>query len=126
MRLLDVLNGAVTVREALVYIDRLPPDSALAEAMAQDDDLAQRMEQGEPAPYRPRITEFGPTNQLLTTIADRLTEVVAAVAALGGGNVEPSFLPRPETAAERALARIESAGYDYLLERIEEARARKG
>ena len=114
----------MTPREALVYIDRLPPDSALAEAMAQDDDLAERLSQGERAPYRPRVTEFGPTNQLLATVVDRLTEVVAAVAALGGGKVEVQFHPRPETAADRFAARVEDASYDYLLERIEEARMR--
>jgi hypothetical protein len=130
MRLLDllskVMDGAMTPREVLVYIDRLPPDSALAEAMAQDDELAAQLRDGEQAPYRPRITEFGPTNQLLTKVVDRLTEVVAAVAALGGGKAEVQFEPRPETAAERLASRVEEAGYDYLLERIEEARAKAG
>ena len=130
MRFLDllgkVLDGDMTPREMLVYIDRLPSDSALAEAMAQDDDLAQRMGRGEDVPHRPRVRDFGPTNQLLTTVADRLAEVVAAVAHLGGGKVDPTPLPRPETAAERLASRVEEAGYDYLLERIEEARAKAG
>jgi len=124
-RFLDVFDGIMSPREALVLIGRLPGDSALAEAMAQDDELAQRASTGE-SPQRPRIRDFGPTNQLLTTVADRLAEVVAAVAHLGGGKVEPTPLPRPETAAERLASRLEVAGYDYLLERIEEARAKAG
>lgn len=133
VRLLDVLAGEMSPREAMVLVDHLPVDSAFAEASAQDDELAEllaaeRDDEDEDAPARaPRITEFGPTNQLLTAVYDRLGEVIAAIVASAGGKpppVRPS--PRPETAADRLAKKVAEASQDYLLEQIEEARRREG
>lgn len=55
---------------------------------------------------RPRLTEFGTTESLLATVADRLGEVVAAVVASTGAKpptVHPT--PRPQTAEDRLAVR---------------------
>jgi hypothetical protein len=107
----------------LNLIEGLPSDSAYAEASAQDDELAEMMAARGDAPTTgPRVTEFGPTNQLLTAILDRLGEVVKAAA--GDGSVKIPLSPRPETAADRYARRMQDAAYEYLLEQVEEAQAR--
>lgn len=70
------------------------------------------------------MTEFGPTNQLLTGIYDRLGEVIAAVVGTAGGQAKVRPSPRPETAADRYARRMQEASVEYLLEQIEEAQAR--
>lgn len=110
----------------LNLIDGLPSDSAYAEASAQDDELAEMMADRDDAPaLGPRITEFGPTNQLLTAILDRLGEVVAATVAASGGSVKMQPAPRPETAADRYARRMQDAAYEYMLEQVEEAQQRE-
>jgi hypothetical protein len=109
----------------LNLIEGLPSDSAYAEASAQDDELAEMMAARGDAPTTgPRVTEFGPTNQLLTEILDRLGEVVAATVAASGGSVKIRPSPRPETAADRYARRMQDAAYEYLLEQVEEAQQR--
>lgn len=110
-------------RKLLNLIDGLPGDSALAEAQADDDDLAEQLvDQDRPASSF-RVSEFGTTNALLAGIFDRLGEVIAATVSAGGGKppkVDP--LPRPVTALDRAAQRLADASYDYLMEQIEAAR----
>ncbi len=120
-----MFTGEITPREVLVLIDRLPSDSALAEASAQDDELAEMMvEEGVAPPSGgPRVRDFGPTNQLLTGVLDRLGELVAVTITANGGTAKPQPLPRPETAADRLARRVADASHDYILDQIEAARA---
>lgn len=123
VRLLDFFKGEMTARELLVYIDRLPSDSAYSEAMAQDDEVVELLAQQPEGGAGPRLTEFGPQVQLLTNVVEALQELIGAVAWLGGEKPpKVSPLPRPMTARDRLTARVEEASHDYILEQIEEAR----
>jgi hypothetical protein len=121
---LDLWRDKLSPRKVLNLIDQLPGHSCYAEAIAQDDELAG----GATTPagkYRPRVTEWSPTEQLLAAVFDRLGEVVAAtVAGAGGDGRVPEAWPRPETAAERVLKAQQAAEWDDLFDVIEKARHR--
>lgn len=122
--MLDLWRDKLSARKVLNLIDRLPGHSAYAEAVAQDDEIAGEMT-APTGKYRPRVTEWSPTEQLLAAVFDRLGEVVAAtVASAGGDGRVPEAWPRPETAAERALKAQQSAEWDDLFDLIEKARHR--
>lgn len=114
--MLDFFTGSMTPRELLVLIDRLPRTSALADVMAQDDELAEGVVvEPSSGAHRVSLTEFPPEVEALAAVVDRLGEVVAAVVASAGGKarrVRP--WPRPVTAADRARARAVSAATDDL------------
>jgi hypothetical protein len=111
----------------LNLIDGLPSHSAYQEALALDEELAEQVaDRDEPtAEYRPRITEWSPTEQLLAALYDRMGEVVAAVVASAGGKpTMPEGWPRPETAADRVLRRKQKQEYDDLLDLVERSKRR--
>lgn len=74
-------------------------------------------------PSSPLIREWTPERAELVGIRDALNSLTAVVvSALGGSDPPPKPAPRPETAMDRLAAKVEDASYEYLLERIEEAR----
>lgn len=110
----------------LDIIDRLPRTSALAEAMAEDEQLADRMlaraDTDTNAPRRPpsrRVSEYSAEVELLSALLDRVGEVVQAVAASAGAKprkVTPA--PRPVTAMERARTRRAKAKHRDVVARV--------
>lgn len=59
-----------------------------------------------PTNYRPRLTEFGPTEAMLAGVVDRLGEVIAATIAAAGAKpptIRP--YPRPAGADDRLAGR---------------------
>ena len=89
-----------------MLIDGLGRTSRYAEAVADDDDLARARARLPEAPARaPRLSEFGPTEELLAATVDRLAELTGAVVASAGGKptrVRP--WPRPVGASQRQAA----------------------
>lgn len=114
----------MTAREVLGYIDHLPPYSAFADAMAQDDELAEMYASVESGPTKPRITEWTPERAELAKVNDKLAELIAVVIqAAGGKGSRPQPEPRPETALDRLKARVEEQAFQSLLDKIEAARS---
>lgn len=109
-------------RRLLNVIDQLPRDSAYVEALSDDDEIAgQLMRTGPEKPARPqrRLSDWSPTVELLTTINDRLGDLIQTVAALGGA--KPRKIPRgpyPVTAAERARHRERMTNHQNLVARV--------
>lgn len=96
-----------------------------AEASANDDELAERYVDEERQEYRPRISEWSPTEQLLAALFNRTGEVIAAViAAAGGKPPHPPDWPAPVTAQDRALRRKETRDLDDLLDLVEQSKKR--
>lgn len=115
----------MTAREVLVYIDHLPSWSAFAEATAQDDEVAamyaERESDGKPS--GPRIMEWTPERSELVKVNDALATLTSIVLqAAGGKGAPPEPQPRPETAIDRLASRVQDASYEYLMERLAEAR----
>lgn len=110
-------RDTLSPRTLLNLIEHLPRDSAFAEAIAQDDERFEGVAltdfQAE-APSIP-LTEFGPQQELLAAIYDRLGEVVNVGIQQGGGKpVAIRPWPRPVTAADRAQARARRAAMDDM------------
>lgn len=124
VRLLDLFTGDLLPSEMLAYIDHLPPHSALAEAQALDEELAEEFADAERTTRAPRITEWSPEVDVGYAILDRLGEVIQAVAAAGNLKV-PDFspAPRPKTAAEKVEKRRINEQFDALVSEIEAARS---
>jgi hypothetical protein len=111
----------------LNLIDGLPPHSEYQAALALDEELAEEyVDDDRPREkYRPKITEWSPTEQLLAAVFDRLGEVVAVVSAANGGTSKlPPEWPRPETAQDRVLRRKQQREYDDLLALVEQSKRR--
>jgi len=122
--MLDFFRDRISARTMLNLIEHLPAHSHYAEAIAQDDELAPSVADDAPQrKYRPRISEWSPTEQLLAAVFNRLGELIVVTA--GGGNM-PEPWPTPETAAERAAKVQKEAEWNDLFDAIEQARARGG
>ena len=122
VRLLDVFTGARVPREVLNLIDRLPSDSALAEAQAQDEALAEQITPDSSVSGW-RLTEFGPQVQLLALVYEAIQDLTAATIGAAGGKPPPlQPFPRPETAFQRVQKRRQDEQYADLLADIERAR----
>jgi len=87
-----------------VLVSRLPADSALVEAQADDPDYAAWVAaQPSSGPGAPRLSEWSPPVELLAAIFDRLGDITSALAALGGVKPgRPQLWPRPLTEVDRA------------------------
>lgn len=108
-------------RRLLNIIDHLPRDSAYFEAVADDDELAERVAANPPKEQGPRrrMTDWSPTVELLSAILDRLAELTQTVAALGGA--KPRKVPRaphPVTAVDRARTRRRFEKHQKLTARV--------
>lgn len=89
---------------ALTLIDHLPRTSAYAQALAQDDELAEADESAGPRVIS--LTEWSPEVEALAVVVDRLADVANCIIGTAGGR--PSRVapyPRPVTAFDRARAR---------------------
>lgn len=94
------------------------------EAMADDEDLAQRMldkpGDGKPeqAPRR-RLSDWSPTVEMLTCIQDRLTELIQVCAMLGGAKPRKVIpAPKPVTAIDRVRKRRRITAHEALVARV--------
>lgn len=113
-------------RRLLNVIDHLPRDSAYVEALTNDDAFAEAvLAQDIPAgkPTR-RMADWSPTVELMSSILDRLGEVVQAVAALGGAKPRKiAAAPRPVTARDRVAHRRRMENHRALVARVLPGRA---
>lgn len=101
-------------RFLLNLIDHLPTNSAFGEAIAQDDELA---EQREPAASRgPSISEWSTDVALLSDLVDVALLIRTEMWTLAGQKKTPPYrpMPRPSTAAERAVAAARARNRDDL------------
>lgn len=92
---------------ALTMIDHLPRTSSYANALAQDDELAEMTfgQSGGSSATRP-LTEWTPEVEVLAGVFDRLADVANFIVAGNGGKptkVQP--YPRPVTAFDRVKER---------------------
>lgn len=117
-------TGDLSAREALNLIDRLPRNSQYMAALADDDELADHIDEDAPAPPPP-LTEWSADHGLLTIIAERLGDLLAATAQANSGKKVPSPrpLPRPETALKRKVKRRREYKRDLIRDRLAKARA---
>lgn len=106
-------------RFLLNLIDHLPRDSAFIEALAEDDELADRNVARPDNGRRrtPPISEFTPDVELLAAVYDRLGNLITVVAATAGSKrpPKPKPWPRPVTAIERARHRRAKAEFDEIV-----------
>jgi hypothetical protein len=103
----------------LNLIDHLPPDSFYAEALANDEDLAEAMSHVERPESRVRFSEWSPEVSALHDIAVRLNVLIQAT--YGAAGVTPPTLPappRPVTASERLENQRRLDQIKGLLDRI--------
>lgn len=108
-------------RRLLNVIDQLPRDSRYVEAMAMDEQLAERMaDRPQPkGPTRRRMSDWSVQVELLTSILARLGEMTQAIAALGGAKprkVPPP--PLPQTAMDRVRNRKRFEKHHALVARV--------
>lgn len=117
--LLSDLFGRRQFRLLLNVIDGLPSNSAFGEAVANDDEAVERhleLVGDQSAPGGPKLSEFGPSEELLAALYDRLGEVIQAVIGSQGGK-PPNFhpWPRPALAVDRVRRRrAENESRDLL------------
>jgi len=105
---LDLWRGRLSPRALLNQIDHLPRDSSYQDALAQDDEVAERIIAipGDGKPATPRLTEFSPVVEVLAVLVDRMGELIRLTSQAHGGKPGPMKPhPRPVTAADRARAR---------------------
>ncbi|HEX8632244.1 MAG TPA: hypothetical protein VF755_29145 [Catenuloplanes sp.] len=106
-------------RRLLNLIDGLPRTSAYAEALADDEQLAEQLLDRPPGPGRVPMSEFSPELEMLTNVFDRLGELIQAVTAAAGGKppkVRPH--PRPRTAMDRVRQRRSMAKHRTVVARM--------
>ncbi len=112
------------------------PQTQLQIALANDEEAAERyLETAEKrsgmvditeGAKRPSLETWSPEVQHLAIIADRLSEVVAAIISTVPGQKPPKVkpLPRPETAIDRVRRRRAWRRHDELVAEVEEAQRR--
>lgn len=96
--------------------------------LAQDDELAEQMAEGDDGvqrEYRPQLEDWTPVVAGLANVEDRLSELLVATVAVQGGK-PPKVRPakRPETAADRVESRKDMQQHEKLNAMVEEAQAR--
>lgn len=123
---LAALWAARRWRRLLVLIDGLGRTSRYVEAVAQDDEAAeerlrraglQALDGGRRTP--PRLVEFGPTEDLLAQVADRLGDLLAATIAANSKTGKAPRIPRidrPELAEARVRRRLREREHDTIVD----------
>lgn len=103
-------------------IDGLPRNSCYFEAVVQDDDLALAMiraNKGDERHAKRRMREWSAEAELLSTIADRVAELIQATLAARGVKPQPVRpVPRPENALERVRYRERVRRHRSLVARV--------
>lgn len=92
-------------------VSRLPRDSHYIAELADDDELADSLDHGDPEPPAPpSLAEFGPGIEQLAAIRDLLGVLVAIQTTAPGKRPRPPEpVLRPVTAAQRARKRAADA-----------------
>lgn len=108
-------------RRLLNIIDRLPRHSAYFEALCDDEEMAEHLARQPESKSQPRrrMSEWSATVELLTAVLNRLSELIQAVAALGGAKPRkvPSA-PYPVTALDRVRNRKRLEKHRSLVARV--------
>lgn len=118
--MLDFLRGSLTAEAFLDYLRHLPRTSAYHQALAQDEDLAERLANDpDSKPGPPPLTEFGPEVQVLAELRDLVAALIAVtVKAHGGKPSKTKPYPRPETAIQRARRRARFRQHQSVVARV--------
>ncbi len=112
-------------RHLLNIIDQLPRHSAFGEALTNDEELAHEVakrrkhDDSGRAPSR-SMRDFTVEVELLSVVADRIAELIQAVAATKGAKAKqnPIRMPRPVTALQRVTAQRRRAKHDSVVARV--------
>ncbi len=112
-------------RHLLNIIDHLPRHSAFGESLANDEELAEELlkrqqDIGRRGPMR-RMRDFTAEVELLSTLVDRVSELIHVVAASKGskgGGKQIRHMPRPVTAMQRLLAKRRKEKHDSIVARV--------
>jgi hypothetical protein len=103
-------------------IDRLPRNSAYFEAVVLDENVAAAMlaaSDGRETKAKRRMSEWSAEAELLSTLVDRVAELIQAnVAVRGGKPAQFAPQPRPETALERVRAQERIRKHRALVARV--------
>ena len=97
--------------ELLDYIDQLPTNSRLNEAIVNDPSLARQlaMRPKPKDPWSPRITEYDLHAMMTAQMISILQGIQGAVIASGGGKPKkPKPFPSPVTAVDKARKEYET------------------
>lgn len=118
--MLDFFRGRVSAQEILDYLEHLPRTSAYHTAVAEDEDLAERLAAEPPPPHRPPpLREFGPEVQVLAELRDLVVNLIAVtVKAHGGKPTKVKPYPRPEPAVQRERRRRQLQQHRALVARV--------
>lgn len=123
--LLDVFRGDLLPDEVLTKIDQLPRHSRFAEAIAQDDELAEAMGDapvGSAASVK--FTEWTPEVERLTVIANSIGALFQAVASFAGSRAQLPQLGGPVGASERFKERQLELEFNEVVNDVVEAQKR--
>ncbi len=108
-------------RFLLDVIERLPRDSAYLEAVADDEELAAAVidHLGPPGKSVRRVGEWSVQVEVLSDIADLLTQLIHLTAAAHGAKPgRPARMPRPVTALDRLRRRQRMERHRTLVARL--------
>lgn len=107
------------IRFLLDMIGQLPAHSRYAEAVAQDDELAEEMFGGDqPDAPPPPLSSWSPEVAVLHTLVDRVGIMIQFLAVLSRNKYVPPEVPRPETAHRRVWLRRNLAGHRMRVARM--------
>lgn len=107
-------------RFLLNLIDHLPSHSFFVEAQLNDEELAEAsMKDGASSePRRPRVSQWDPVLAELTSMSDRIGELISLTARVNGGKGHVQPRPRPVTAFDKARDRAARADHLELVARL--------
>lgn len=106
-------------RRLLNLIDQLPRASLYVEALSLDPALASPRDPHDKAKPVRRMSEWSPDVELLSVAADRLADVVNAVASLGRAKPHKvPAMPRPVTASDRITTQRRQRRHSRLVARV--------
>lgn len=103
-------------------IDRLPRASHYKAALAQDDELAEKvLARGKPKAAAPSLVDWTPEVDMLARVVDELRAVVSILIKANskkGKGPDPKPVRRPRTAMDRAQKRQAEERYRGLVARL--------
>jgi hypothetical protein len=111
-------------RRLLNLIDNLPRNSAYVQAMVEDDDYADAVVAHEKPHERPKprryMAEWSVEVELLSSVLDRLGELISVSMVAAGAKKAPKVAPapRPMTAFERARSKRRWQNHNALVSRV--------
>lgn len=110
-------------RRLVDFIDGLPTHSHFAEAMSNDEELAEAIldqpDDGPPKKPTRRLSEFSADVEVLSVLTDRVTELInVTVASRGGKPRKVPPMPRPATAVQRVRSRRQYDKHKWTVARV--------